>query len=148
LTISGDSSRVLGRLSGEPSPGRARVPHSTVDVLLVHCDPGFVAAVTDVVRKHAFTVFSVGSAEEALATVQQGCTPRVALFDLTFPGLDARALLASLRRDPACAETRYVALTTGSGGAAAAALVVDGTLLKPVEVRELLEVLRRHCGAP
>ena len=122
------------------------MPFSTVDVLLVHCDSTFIAALTDVLRKHTFSVFAVGSAEEALSSVAQGCSPRLVILDVTHPKLDPRRLLADLRREAACAGTRFVILTKASGDAAVADLQVDGALLKPLEVRELLDVLRRHCG--
>ena len=139
---------VLGRLGGglEPAGSTARVPASTVDVLLVHCDPDFVSSVTKVLRRHRFSVFSAASAKEAVSTVAQGCTPRLVLLDATHPGLDARRALGSLRSEPACKETRFALLTRATDPDARADLPIDDTLLKPLEVGELLEVLRRQCG--
>lgn len=139
---------MLGRLDrgGGPAQAPARVPASTVDVLLVHCDGDFVSSVTNVLRRHRFSVFSAASAKEAIATVTQGCTPRLVLLDVSHPGVDAQRLLQRLKREAACAETRFAILTRGTDGGAAAGLPVDDTLLKPLEVGELLEVLRRQCG--
>jgi DNA-binding response OmpR family regulator len=117
-----------------------------VDVLLVHCDPAFVSSVTNVLRRHRFSVFAAGSAKDAMETVTQGCIPRLVLLDASHPGLDARRLLGRLRSEPACDETRFAILTRASDGAAFGGLPVDDTLLKPLEVGELLEVLRRQCG--
>jgi CheY-like chemotaxis protein len=144
---SAKTSGVLGRIApSDQPPSTARVPFSTVDVLLVHCDSTFISVLTDVLRKHTFSVFSVGSAEEALNAVTQGCSPRLVILDVTHPNLDPRRLLSDLRREAACAGTRFVILTRAADGAALADLQVDGALLKPLEVRELLDVLRRHCG--
>lgn len=144
MTDSTKTSGVLGRIAPGDQPPGPRVPVSTVDVLFVHCDPAFIASLTDALRRHAFSVYAVGSAEEALLAVAQGCSPRLVILDVAH--LDPRRLLADLRRMEPCAGTRFVVLTSASGSAAAAGLPVDEMLLKPLEVRELLEVLHRHCG--
>jgi CheY-like chemotaxis protein len=145
---SSKASGVLGRLAiGDAGPpGAARVPFSTVDVLVVHCDSAFISALTDVLRRHTFSVWAVGSAGDALDAVARGCAPRLVILDVTHPGLEPRRFIADMRREAACAATRFVVLTRASAGRALAGLEVDGTLLKPLEVRELLDVLREHCG--
>ena len=118
------------------------MPASTVDVLLVHCDPDFVSSVADVLRKHAFTVLAAATSDEVTTVVAQGCTPRTVLLDVTHRALESRRLVRTLRGEPSCAETRFLVLARASGNPPLGDVAVDGALFKPLDVRELVEVLR------
>ncbi len=122
----------------------SRVPGTSLDVLVVDDDGVFGAAVTDVLRKHGYTVLPTDSAEEALEALAQGCTPRVVLLDVGLPGQSAREFLARLREVPRCAHTRVV--VTGAADGVARDLGADATLLKPLDGSELLAVMRAQCG--
>ncbi len=140
--------QVLGRLAptGEPARAEARVPRSSVDVLLVHHDGGFTASVTGVLRRHAFTVLAVTSTDAAVDAVRQGCAPRVILLDLALPGLSAPEFLARMSAEDGCAGSRFVVLTQLVPAAIPPDVRVDGIVLKPLDAADLLEVMRQHCG--
>jgi DNA-binding response OmpR family regulator len=136
---------VLGRLSpGAPGDAPA-VPGTSVDVLLVQGDEAFAASMSDVLRRHAFTVLVAGSPEQALEALRLGCTPRLVIVDPDGPGGASREALERLRAEPACAGSGFVALTQ-SPRADPPALGVDGLVLRPVDVGELLATVGRHCG--
>jgi CheY-like chemotaxis protein len=122
------------------------VPASSVDVLLVHPDARFTAQVTTLLRKHAYTVVEVTVASEALETVRRGCVPRLVVLDLDGTSRTDLAALAGLQGEGACGEAAFLALSR-TGGEVPAGMRLDERLLKPIEAAELVEAVRRLCGA-
>jgi CheY-like chemotaxis protein len=135
---------ILGRLT--PTPDERRVPASSVDVLLIHADARFTAKVTTLLRKNAYTVVEVESAAEALETVRQGCVPRLVVLDLDGASRGERAAFAGLQGEGACGGSAFLTLSR-TGDEAPSGLRLDQCLLKPIEAAELVEAVRRLCGA-
>jgi DNA-binding response OmpR family regulator len=136
---------VLGRLA-PADPGVApAAPGSSVDVLLVHCDEAFAASMSDVLRRHAFTVLVTGSTEQALEALRLRCTPRLVIVDHDDPSAGVRESVQRLRAEPACSDSGFVALTLAPG-VDPGAMGVDEMVLRPVDVGELLSTVARNCG--
>ncbi len=135
---------ILGRISSPAEPRRA--PASSVDVLLVHGDSRFAGKVAGLLRKHAHTVVEAATAAEAHATVREGCHPRLVVLDLDGASPGELSTLAALQAEPACAGTAFLALAR-TGGEGQGALRLTTSILKPVEAAELVEAVRRLCGA-
>ena len=121
------------------------MPASSVDVLLVHGDGRFVAKVTGLLRKNAYTVLEAATPAEALAVVQGNCSPRLVVVDLEGASAGEVSTLVALQADAACGGTALLGLSR-TGRDAPRLLRVDSWLLKPIEAAELVEAVRRLCG--
>jgi CheY-like chemotaxis protein len=74
--------------------------------------------------------------------------PLLVLLDLRMPGVSGEELLVQLRARPTLAEVPVVVLSGDADAArVAAALRADGWLPKPIEMSELLDVVRRFRDA-
>ena len=99
-------------------------------------------------RVGGFTVHTAGSADEALAVVEQ-VRPDLVLLDVMMPGTDGPTLLGRLRRVPGGAEVPVVFLTasvTDHQLAALHALDVLGVLSKPFDPMALPDQVRAVAG--
>lgn len=114
-------------------------------VLVVDDDPDIREAICDVLSMRGIAVDSAGDAEAALAAMEREA-PALVLLDLRMPGVSGEELLVRLRARPALAEVPVVVLSGDADAArVAAALRADGWLPKPIEMAELLAVVRRFC---
>lgn len=138
-------SGILGRIT--PPPPEHRVPSSSIDVLLLHVDARFSAKVTALLRKNAYSVVEVASAQEALETVRGGCVPRLVVLDLDDASRGELTAFAGLQEDGSCGGSAFLALSrTGSEAPPGFRFRIDEGLLKPIEAAELVEAVRRLCG--
>ncbi len=143
----GDGDRpdgILGRLV--PPPPERRVPASSVDVLLVRGDERFTSRVTALLRRHAYSVVEAPAPGDALATVRGGCQPRLVVVDLDGASAGDRSALAALQAEPGCGHASFLALSR-TGDEALPGLRLAASLLKPLDAAELVEAVRRLCGA-
>ena len=69
-------------------------------VLVVEDDMDIRGLVENRLRRHGHRVVSVGSGEEALATIAERGVPDVAVLDVVMPGMSGLDLLRTLRDDP------------------------------------------------
>ena len=123
---------------------------SELSVLLVEDNPRNLKLARDVLEYAGFAVTAVTTGEEALPAARLGM-PDVILMDLQLPGIDGHAALMELRGDPDTAGIPVVAVSAfamradreralGSG--------FDGYLEKPISVRDLPDLVRRHVRGP
>jgi CheY-like chemotaxis protein len=92
-----------------------------------------------------FTVDVAHTGRDALAVARR-VQPRIALLDIGLPDMDGFALLRLFRADSQLAQIRLVALSgyAQSGGIAQSGMSsFDEYLVKPVDVDQLLTLLRR-----
>jgi CheY-like chemotaxis protein len=132
---------VLGRISGSPTEKTGLA--SPVDVLLVSADAVLREKMAGVLRRSAYTVVEVGSADAAADAVQHGCAPRLLVLDLEGASRAERSAFASLRQAPGCVGALVL---SRFGNDEAPGLSPEVSLLKPVDAAELVEAVRRLCG--
>jgi len=115
-------------------------------VLVVDDNPINLKLVRVLLTGEGFDVRTAADAEEALAQLEV-CRPRLILMDLQLPGVDGFELARRLKADPRHRSIAIVALTAyamrGDEGRARAA-GCDGYVAKPIDVKTLAEVVRRH----
>ncbi|MGN6244789.1 MAG: response regulator [Motilibacteraceae bacterium] len=99
-------------------------------------------------RVGGFTVHTAGSADEALAVVEQA-RPDLVLLDVMMPGTDGPTLLGRIRRSPGGGEVPVVFLTASVQDhqlAGLRALDVKGVLSKPFDPMTLPDQVREVAG--
>jgi DNA-binding response OmpR family regulator len=129
-----------------------------VRLLLVEDDDRVAAAQQDVLRRHGFEVHRVGTAQQALAAVDDASSPPdVVLLDLGLPDGDGFEVCAQIRRGhdiPILVTTARADLRSRVHGLH---LGADDYLVKPYDLRELMARIHavarraappRAAGAP
>jgi len=77
--------------------------------------------------------------------------PDLVIMDVRMPQVDGVAALALLRADDRTASIPVLAVTAQAMQGDRERFLAagfDGYLSKPLDIRRLVEVVRRHCGAP
>jgi two-component system, cell cycle response regulator DivK len=116
-------------------------------ILIVEDNEKNLKLVRDLLQVKGYQTLEAGAAEQGVELARRH-TPRLILMDIQLPGMDGVAALDQLRNDPMTARIPVIALTAlamqderqrfGSAG-------FDRYLAKPVNIRELLEVVRELC---
>ncbi|MEW6595203.1 MAG: response regulator [Thermodesulfobacteriota bacterium] len=120
---------------------------ATIPVLIIDDEQDFAVTLAERLRLRDFEARSVGSADEAMALMQGGWRPAVAIVDLRMPGLDGIETLSLIKQhDP----TIEVILLTGHGSTTAG---IEGMskglfdyLMKPVDIGELIGKIELAAG--
>jgi len=144
------------RTPDEPAPGpadaRATRPRraSSTRILVVDDEPAIRSFIADGLRASGYDVIVAASGRDALAAVYADTlSPALLLTDIEMPGMNGIELAARLRADrPA---TRVVLMTAREASAARAREregLVEGVLLKPFGLAELLETVLEAIGEP
>lgn len=148
---------VLPRAAKRPSSiatretnARLEEPKSVAKLLLVDDDPLFLRTMQRLLKPH--DVRTAASASEAeIALFDASYDPALVLCDVELPGANGNVLHARVaERRPELA-ARFVFVTAGSlGRVEAEYLKASGrtTLMKPLEVRTVLDLLSGAPGAP
>lgn len=120
-----------------------------IEILLVEDNPADVRLTREVLKdgkvRNRLTV--VGDGQEALALLakSESQLPDVVLIDASLPGCDGLELAARMRGSPRLADIPIV-LLTGSQlekeAAASRGRGVVATVVKPMDLRQLVEVVR------
>jgi two-component system chemotaxis response regulator CheY len=122
-------------------------------VLIVEDDPAARDMLATLLTGDGFHAVGAEDGLEALhllRTVRRGApaTPCLVLLDLNMPRLGGQEFRRAQLSDPVVA-TVPVAVMSGAVDAQARAHMLGAvaTLLKPIDLDELLDVVRRHCRA-
>lgn len=111
-------------------------------VLLVDDDPDIRTVLPMVLESYGFPTTTAASGEEALQRLRSEERPCLVLLDLMMPGMDGYEFREVQLADPALRSIPVVVLS----GADSPGEVLDSpTIQKPVELDELLAVVRRFC---
>jgi hypothetical protein len=112
-------------------------------ILVVDDNEDARGLLADILSQLGHDVRAVGDGPQALAVIRE-FTPDVAVLDIGLPGMDGYELAAQLRRALPAAGVRLIALSgygQASDRARSQAAGFDGHLVKPVEVRRLLDAI-------
>ena len=123
---------------------------SSTRILVVDDEPAMRSFIADALRASGYDVIVAASGRDALSAVYADTlTPALLLTDIEMPGMNGIELAARLRADrPA---TRVVLMTGREASAARAREregLVEGVLLKPFGIGELLEAVLEAIGEP
>jgi DNA-binding response OmpR family regulator len=115
-------------------------------VLVIEDDPAVRDLLSVALGKQDFEVLAAPDGETGLALAEQE-RPDLVLLDLRLPGIDGFAVLQSLKRSPATAETSVIVMTGSEGlllGARARVLSMGAAdfVAKPFEMDTLIGEIR------
>jgi len=101
----------------------------------------------DVLQATGYTTFEATTGEDAVevALTQE---PALVLMDVQLPGIDGVEALARLRGDERTAAIPVLALTAQAMSGDRERFLragFDGYLSKPIDITELIQVVREHC---
>jgi len=115
-------------------------------LLIVDDEEDFASVLAQRLEFRGFQVETAGSGSDALARVAAKAF-HVLVLDVKMPGIDGLDLMAQIRAKHACLP---VILLTGHGSAAGADRgMKEGAfdyLMKPVDIDELIEKIRKAAG--
>jgi two-component system response regulator (stage 0 sporulation protein F) len=121
----------------EKGNGMARLP----TVLIVDDDPSIRKMLVEVLSLEGYPTETAVNGREALEVLAKS-GPRVVLLDLLMPEVDGRGVIASLSAYPEEREKhRIILVSAWTNLEAARDLAADGTLIKPFNVTQLLNVI-------
>ena len=116
-------------------------------ILIVEDNEKNLKLVRDLLQVKGYRTLEAGTAELGVELARDH-TPQLILMDIQLPGMDGVVALGQLKADPRTAQIPVIALTAfampddrqrfHSAG-------FDGYLVKPINIRELLEVVRAGC---
>jgi two-component system, cell cycle response regulator DivK len=119
-------------------------------ILIVEDNEKNLKLVRDLLQVKGYRTLEAGTAELGVELARRH-TPQLVLMDIQLPGIDGVTALGQLRVDPVTAKIPVIALTAfamqderqrfHSAG-------FDGYLVKPINIRELLEVVGKFCARP
>jgi CheY-like chemotaxis protein len=117
-------------------------------VLIVEDNEKSMKLFRDVLQLNGFETLEATSGEQAveLATRHE---PGLVLMDIQLDGIDGVTALRLLREDVRTASTPIVALTAQAMSGDRQRFLeagFDDYISKPVDVRELIAMVRRYCG--
>jgi CheY-like chemotaxis protein len=116
-------------------------------VLVVEDNEKNMKLFRDVLQASGYRVLEAGSGEEAVALVATEA-PDLVLMDVQLPGMDGVEALTRLRENAATAATPVLALTAQAMEGDRERFLAsgfDGYISKPVNVLELVAIVRQHC---
>src|SRR5205823_2109121 len=108
-------------------------------------DPDIRDALTVTLRYEGYEVEGVGNGEEAMRQMRGGSLPDLILLDLMMPVMDGWQFRREQQRDPLLADIPVVVVTAdGNAQPRAAAAGIHDYLRKPIDLEELLQIIKRH----
>jgi CheY-like chemotaxis protein len=116
-------------------------------ILIVEDNEKNLKLARDLLQVKGYQTLEAGTAELGVELARRHM-PQLILMDIQLPGMDGVAALGQLKADPTTAKIPVIALTAfamkddrerfRSAG-------FDGYLVKPINIRELLGVVREFC---
>jgi CheY-like chemotaxis protein len=117
-------------------------------ILVVEDNDMNVKLLRDVLQATGYATLEATTGEDAMELAVAG-TPALVLMDVQLPGIDGVEALAQLRLDERTAAIPVVAVTAQAMQGDRERFLAagfDGYLSKPLDLLELLAVVREHCS--
>ena len=110
-------------------------------ILLVDDNDDLREITQNLLEFHGFSVITAGHGREALDLLESNAHPDLLLTDLSMPVMDGIELIAELKK-------RDVKIPIVIQSALTRSQIPAGYefLRKPFEIKDLISVVRRHCG--
>lgn len=116
-------------------------------VLVVEDDPDIRGLLVELLQHEGIHVRTAADGRAAIRCLREGERPRVILLDLMMPIMSGWEFRTEQQKDPSLAEIPVVVLTGDTSIQQKRHLIAaDQYLIKPVDVEELLGVVRRYCA--
>ena len=113
-------------------------------ILVVDDDAEIREALSDLLSDEGHQVRSAANGKEALDLLRRTPAPCMILLDLMMPVMNGWQFVTETAGDPTLSGIP-VWIITAAGDAHPAPSGVTGVLRKPFRLRELLEIVQRHC---
>lgn len=116
-------------------------------ILIVEDNEKNLKLVRDLLQVKGYRTLETGTAEAGIELARQH-VPRLILMDIQLPGMDGVAALGQLKADSTTAKIPVIALTAFAmkeDRQRFLSVGFDGYLVKPINIRELPEVVREFC---
>jgi len=116
-------------------------------VLVVEDNEKNMKLFCDVLQATGYSTLAASTGEDAVELAQTHA-PALVLMDVQLPGIDGVEALARLRQDERTASIPVLALTAQAMSGDRERFLdagFDGYLSKPVDVVELIQVVKEHC---
>jgi len=122
-------------------------PQGNGRVLVVDDDANTRETLIDLLTEEGYRADAAADGRKALELLRNGARPDVILLDLRMPAMNGWVFRIEQRKDPAIADIPVIVLS-GEHDPAAAADFLDApdSLSKPVEVKALFSLIRKHCA--
>jgi two-component system cell cycle response regulator DivK len=117
-------------------------------VLIVEDNGKNMKLVRDVLQVTGYSTLEATTGEQAVELALSQA-PALVLMDVQLPGIDGVEVLERMRQNERTASIPVVALTAQAMSGDRERFLeagFDGYLAKPVDVHELIEVVREHCS--
>lgn len=115
-------------------------------ILVVDDEPSLVEAISSVLEDEGYSVTTARDGVAALRALHDGLRPCLAILDLMMPTMSGWELRAAMLADPNLANIP-VAIVSAFARGEMATLQPTAVLQKPFELREIVELADRYCGA-
>ncbi|HET6610467.1 MAG TPA: response regulator [Kofleriaceae bacterium] len=120
---------------------------SRPSLLVVEDDPDVVGVLDILLTSEGYRVTSARNGAEALSLLRDGDHPSLILLDLMMPVMDGWQFRTIQRDEAPLAEIPVVIMTGAGEPLDADQLAADAFLKKPVDLTDLLTVIKRLTGA-
>ena len=115
-------------------------------ILVVDDEPSLVEAISSVLEDEGYAVTTAPDGLAALRALHDGLRPCLAILDLMMPIMSGWELRAAMLADPTLADIP-VAIVSAYARGEIGILQASAIVQKPFELKELIELADRYCGA-
>jgi CheY-like chemotaxis protein len=116
---------------------------------LIEDDLDIRDAISDVLQEEGYRVATAETGRQALECLREGPLPDVILLDLMMPVMDGWEFRKEQAREPSWASIPVIVLSAvGNTNERAESIGAAGCLRKPLDIDELLTMLRRVVLGP
>lgn len=113
-------------------------------ILVVDDEPALVEVITSVLEDEGHQVATAHDGEAALALLQDGVRPCLAILDLMMPRMNGWELRERMLAEPDLADIP-VAIASAYATGEVERLKAAAVIAKPFRLEDVLELAERHC---